>query len=79
MGRYADNIKNAQSQSAQAAKDAAQSAAIADILTQGAGAPDAAPKAKNLLYFDTTTQKLYVSTGTTASTDWKNVLAPDPV
>lgn len=75
MGRYADNLKAQAAAAAQTATDTAQSAAIADLLTQGSAAPSTAPKAKNLAYFATGTQKLYISTGTTASTDWKEVKA----
>lgn len=71
MGYLADKRKQTQT-------DAAQDAAIENILTQGSSAPSKAPTAKNLLYFNTTSSKLYVSTGTTASTDWKEVKAVDP-
>lgn len=71
MGYLADKRKQTQT-------DAAQDAAIENILTQGAGAPSKAPTAKNLLYFNTTSSKLYVSTGTTASSDWTEVKAADP-
>ncbi len=70
MGRYLDNIK-------QTSTDATQSAkieALEGLLTQAAGAPSTTPKAKNLLYFDTTNKFLYVSAGTSSSSDWKKVV-----
>lgn len=78
MGRYADNLKAAAATTAQTATDEQQTAAIAALVTQGAAAPSTKPSAKNLLYFATTAQKLYVSTGTSASSDWKEVKAVDP-
>jgi len=71
MGRYADNIEE---KTHEAAQDAAITA-LEGLLTQGTNAPSTAPKAKNLLYFATSTQKMYVSIGTSASTDWKEVKA----
>ena len=70
MGRYADNLK-------QKATDAGQDAkieALEGLLTQGTSAPSTKPAAKNLLYFATSTSKLYVSTGTSSSSDWKPVV-----
>lgn len=75
MGRYADNLKAQAAAAAQTATDTAQTAAItAATPTQGSTAPSTKPSAKNLMYFDTTTQKLYVSTGTSNSSDWKPVV-----
>lgn len=71
MGRYADNLK-------QSATDAGQDAkieALEGLLTQGTSAPSTKPAAKNLLYYATTSQKMYVSTGTSSSSDWKEVKA----
>lgn len=39
--------------------------------TQGTAAPTTTPGAVGLVFIDTTNAKVYVSTGTTASTDWK--------
>ena len=75
MGRYADNLKAQAAAAAQTATDTGQTAAIAAATpTQGSTAPSAKPSAKNLMYFDTTTQKLYVSTGTSDASDWKPVV-----
>lgn len=70
MGRYADNLKQSATDSGQDAKIEA----LEGLLTQGASAPSAKPAAKNLLYFATGTQILYVSTGTSSSSDWKPVV-----
>ena len=78
MGRYAQRLKKAKADAAQHALDEQQSAAIENLLTQGDNAPSEKPSAKNLLYFATSTQKLYVSTGTSASSDWTEVKAADP-
>lgn len=77
MGRYADNLKQKAKETAKTSKDNAQDATIADILTQGTADLTTAankPKAKNLMYFNTSTQKLYVSTGTTQGS-WTEVKA----
>ena len=37
----------------------------------GLVAPTYAPKATGLIYTDTVAGKVYISTGTTASTDWR--------
>lgn len=77
MGRYADNLKAQAAATAQTATDTAQTAAIAGLLTQGTAdltTEANKPKAKNLLYFNTSTQKLYVSTGTTQGS-WTEVKA----
>lgn len=71
MGRYNENLNGT-------AYDQKQNATVASIVTQGENAPSAKPAAKNLLYFATSTQKLYVSIGTSAATDWKEVKAADP-
>ena len=77
MGRYADNLKMQAAKTTQTATDTTQTAditALKGLLTQGAADPSTKPSAKNLLYFNTTSQKLFVSTGTSASTDWKPVV-----
>ena len=75
MGRYADNLKAAAIAATQTATDTAQSAKIDALLTQGTNAPSAKPDAKNLAYYATSTQKLYISTGTSNASDWKEVKA----
>lgn len=37
----------------------------------GTAAPTSIPNAVGLMYIDTTAKKVYVSTGVSASTDWK--------
>lgn len=84
MGRFLNKllglnpIEQAEKDAAQDAAAEAQATTIAGLITQGAAAPSTKPTAKNLLYFATTAQKLYVSTGTSASSDWKEVKAVDP-
>lgn len=78
MGTFNRKLKEADIEANGTQYDQDQDTKIAGIITQGAAAPSAKPAAKNLLYFATTAQKLYVSTGTSASTDWKDVHAADP-
>lgn len=78
MGIFNRKKKEAQIEANGTNYDQGQDTKIAGIITQGAGTPAAKPTAKNLLYFNTTTQKLYVSVGTSSTSDWKEVLAADP-
>lgn len=77
MGAYRDRLKALEVQTAQTATDAAQTAKLENIVQQGTKdltTEANKPTAKNLLYFNTSTQKLYVSTGTTTGS-WTEVKA----
>lgn len=78
MGTFTRKKKEADIEANGTQYDKSQDTKLSAVITQGASAPSTKPAAKNLLYFATTAQKLYVSTGTSASTDWKEVKAADP-
>jgi len=45
------------------------------IRTTGAGAPSSAPDNIGDIYIDTTNERIYIATGTSAASDWKKVLS----
>jgi hypothetical protein len=45
------------------------------IRTNGAGAPSSTPSNVGDIYIDTTNLKIYISTGTSSSADWKKVIS----
>lgn len=45
------------------------------VASSGAGAPSSTPANIGDIYIDTTNLKIYIATGTSASTDWKKVVS----
>ena len=45
------------------------------IRTSGAGVPSSTPSNVGDIYVDTTNLKIYLSTGTSSSADWKKVVS----
>ena len=45
------------------------------IRTSGAGVPSSTPSNVGDIYIDTTNLKIYLSTGTSSSADWKKVVS----
>lgn len=78
MGQFSRKQKEADIEAHGTNYDKSQDSLLAGLVTQGASAPSTKPAAKNLLYFATTASKLYVSTGTSNSSDWTEVHAADP-
>lgn len=45
------------------------------VSSSGAGVPSSTPDKRGDIYVDTTNLKIYISTGTGSSADWKKVLS----
>lgn len=45
------------------------------VSSSGAGVPSSTPDKRGDIYVDTTNLKIYISTGTSSSADWKKVLS----